>query len=233
MSEEKHLVDLKNIDLPTNTPKVYKEYLPYVDVLEKKIKDPEVKNIGIVAPYGAGKSSLIATFREKKENIDYDLDFEYNIISISLANYTSIVKGMNEEENNGGVKNPSKISLGKRGPNQVFKRKTKSSSDRDNYDEQEIEKSILQQLFYKNDNRKTPASRFKALKNNTGRNVFSAFVIMLFAFSIAFLSFQFFDNIFRISLENENSWSYINTAVIATIGSASLIAYSVIRNKHF
>ena len=76
MLEEKNPFNLQNIDLPTNTPKVYEEYLPYVSVLEKKIKDPEVKNIGIVAPYGAGKSSLIATFREKKENIDYDLDFE-------------------------------------------------------------------------------------------------------------------------------------------------------------
>lgn len=233
MLAEKKLFDLGKIELPTNTPKVYEEYLPYVSVLEKKIKDPEVKNIGIVAPYGAGKSSLIATFREKKENVDCDLDFEYNIITISLANYTSIVKGMNEEENNGRVKNTSKISSEKRVTNQVFKRKTRFSSDQDNFDEKEIEKSILQQLFYKNDNRKTPASRFKALKNNTWRNVFSAFVIMLFAFSFAFLSFQFFDNIFRISLENENFWNYINTAVMAAIGSASLIAYSMIRNKHF
>lgn len=233
MAEEKNPFDLKNIDLPTNTPKVYEEYLPYVDVLEKKIKDPEVKNIGIVAPYGAGKSSLIATFREKKENIDYDLDFEYNIISISLANYTSIVKGITVEGNNGTVKKTSEIAVGNRVPKQVFKRKAKFSSDQDNNDEQEIEKSILQQLFYKNDNSKTPASRFKALKNNTGRNVFFAFVILMFAFSIAFLSFQFFDNIFRISLENENFWNYINTAVIIVIGSASLIVYSMIRNKHF
>ena len=44
MSEEKHLVDLKNIDLPTNTPKVYEGYLPYVDVLEKKIVQLEEEN---------------------------------------------------------------------------------------------------------------------------------------------------------------------------------------------
>ena len=131
------------------------------------------------------------------------------------------------------MKNPLKIPSEKQVPKQVFERKTKFSSGEDNSDEQEIEKSILQQLFYKNDNRKTPASRFKSLKNNTGRNVFSSFVVMLFAFSIAFLAFQFFDNIFRISFENENFWDYINTAVITVIVSAGLIVYSTIRNKHF
>ena len=37
--------------------------------------------------------------------------------------------------------------------------------------EQDIEKSILQQLFYKNDNKNTPYSRFKTLKDNTGQNI--------------------------------------------------------------
>ena len=61
------------------------EYGDYVDILEAKIKDQGTKNIGIIGPYGAGKSSLIETYKLRASV----QNSESKILTISLANFNS------------------------------------------------------------------------------------------------------------------------------------------------
>ena len=64
----------------------------YADMLAEKVKEENVNNIGIIAPYGAGKSSLINTYKEK-----YELK---KTVTISLANFTSVDQGEEKANNN-------------------------------------------------------------------------------------------------------------------------------------
>ena len=41
-------------------------YGNYAELLDAKIKDKDVFNIGIIGPYGSGKSSLIKTYIDTK-----------------------------------------------------------------------------------------------------------------------------------------------------------------------
>lgn len=106
----------KKIDKQTlfdNAPIVSDDYEIEAQVLDAQIKKDGVTNIGIVAPYGAGKSSAIATYikRYKKEG-----PFRSKHVQISLADFNS----------------DEKIT----------------SIDSNNYSENAIERSILQQLLY-------------------------------------------------------------------------------------
>ena len=200
--DNKKLLDLNTVNLPTNTPKYYEDYEPYADILSKKVKDFDVKNIGIVAPYGAGKSSLIKTFidmeeRKKsstcsKSKSKNELKFEDTVISISLANYSSIVRNIDEASSeNKKDKNNADNKVAEK-PLEDFLDEENNEPKHENYTtEQEIEKSILQQLFYKNNNDKTPASRFKVLKDNKERNFKLTFSTIGLIISLLFLSFQF------------------------------------------
>lgn len=71
----------------------YETYDKYVDVIHNKIKADDVCNIGVIAPYGAGKSSLIKTYKDKYP--------KEKTITISLANFNASdkdidSKGVNE-----------------------------------------------------------------------------------------------------------------------------------------
>ena len=241
--DNEKLLDLNTVNLPTNTPKYYKDYEPYADILSKKIEDPDVKNIGIVAPYGAGKSSLIKTFidmeeRKKssacsKRKSKNELKFEDTVISISLANYSSIVRNIDEvsNENNKNVNNTD---------NNVTEILLEDSIDEknnapkhENYTtEQEIEKSILQQLFYKNNNDKTPASRFKVLKDDKKRNLKLTFSIIGLLISVLFLSFQFYDNIFRVFATSGWKWAFISFALVISAATSLFILYDAVHNRY-
>lgn len=194
------IIDLTKIDLPSNEPRYYKEYETYANILKKKGDDQNITNIGIVAPYGAGKSSLIKTFigLQSKE----DKKFNNKVISVSLANYGSIMKS---------VKHSEKLNL---------------------ENEQDIEKSILQQLFYKNDNKNTPYSRFKTLKDNTWQNIKITLFLLIVIICAAFVGFQFFDNIFKIDLDTGWKWFILSLTLLAMVVSLGFLIFNLIKNKY-
>lgn len=68
----------------------HKMYDKYVDALHNKIATDDVYNIGVIAPYGAGKSSLIKTYKDKYP--------KEKTITISLANFNASDKDNNSEE---------------------------------------------------------------------------------------------------------------------------------------
>lgn len=65
----------------------------YIDALEQALQHPDVKNIAITGPYGAGKSSVIRTFFAKccKKS-------RYKCLTISLATFTPIKDSTPEVE---------------------------------------------------------------------------------------------------------------------------------------
>lgn len=171
---EKKLINLEEIELTINSPNIYSEYSQYVTLLSKVVDEKNVKNIGIVAPYGAGKSSLITSYIYQKQNTNKH--FDKKVITVSLANYTSITK-------------------------QTYT------------GEKEIEKSILQQLFYKNDGKKTPSSRFSHLKNLGLKNAILSILISVLIFLTGVLSLIFIENKQNIN----NLWKNLNFKLFGII----------------
>ena len=184
--------DLYNIELPTNEPKKYDEYIPYAKVLKKQVDNDNIKNIGIVGPYGAGKSSLLKTYIEIEKEINHS--FENNIIKISLANYDSIINDVASGD-------------------KCIKEKNI---------EQNIEKSILQQLFYKNDNINTPNSRFQTLKTKKSQNIiFSIFLVFLIVCIL----------LFAMCLSNKEPIKCLIIIIGASIIPMFYLIYNIIKMK--
>lgn len=188
------IIDLTKIDLPSNEPRYYEEYETYANILKKKVDDQNITNIGIVAPYGAGKSSLIKTFIDLQ--VKDNKEFNNKVISVSLANYGSIMKNV------------------------------ECSEELVIENEQDIEKSILQQLFYKNDNKNTPYSRFKTLKDNTGQNIKITLLLLTVIICVAFVGFQFFDNIFKIDLDTGWKWFILSLALFSIVVCSGLLIFN-------
>ncbi len=169
--ETKKIISKENINPIFNCPSAYSEYDEYVELLSQAIENEKVKNIGIVAPYGAGKSSLIASYIEKEEKKNKNI--KKNILTISLANY---IFATSDDED-----------------------KPKASY----VSESEIEKSILQQLFYRNDGEKTPLSRFSHLKIFHIKSLIISLIFSIFTFIMAGLIIYFNHyEIFKLILTN-------------------------------
>ncbi len=119
----------------------------YFKSLDKVLNTKGVNNIALSGTYGSGKSTIIKSF--EKENNWRD---DYKFLNISLATFKSKKKISNNKED---------IGLDKRIPtNDTTKEPRNNLLD---IDIKEIEKSILQQMFYKVDYSNIPNSRFKRI----------------------------------------------------------------------
>ena len=68
-NDDKLKLKSDGLKLISNTP-IYNDerYGSYAEIIDEKVKEAGVYNIGIIAPYGAGKSSLMQWFKEIDEN---------------------------------------------------------------------------------------------------------------------------------------------------------------------
>lgn len=104
----------------------------YHEALDWAIKhNSKIRNIALSGPYGAGKSTIIESYK-KKSNIKED-----KFLPISLATFN--------EENKGN--------------------------------QQLIEKSILEQMIYRVDGKKTPFSRVKKIKKISRKTIWESLII--------------------------------------------------------
>jgi len=153
-------------------------YEEYATSLHEKIEAKKADyNIGIIAPYGAGKSSLIATYKKKYKLKDSET------ITISLANF-NVESGQSDKEELPSVievQGQDKIKhKGKEKSCQVYNfEKTNPCMDL----EGNIEKSILQQILYRESAKKLPNSRVARLDTFHGVRAFliSLFTILILA----------------------------------------------------
>jgi hypothetical protein len=141
----KHLKIIKRLDNQSNdNPNKYEVLSPrdnvhidkYSEMLQVALNTSGVNNIAITGSYGSGKSSFLRTFEKKHA--------EWNYLHISLATF--------EESNN-----IEKDESGNIKP-------TKTIQEQDNQHKL-IERSILQQIFYKERDKVIPFSRFKRITN--------------------------------------------------------------------
>ncbi|MCB4745229.1 MAG: hypothetical protein LGB07_06230 [Sulfurovum sp.] len=154
-------IDKYDLDIPNNDDN-YEALIPntqdkketvYSNPFTVALKTPNVNNIAITGPYGSGKSSFLRRF--EKEN------GEWHYLPISLATFTDTkndeVPKKNEDKEN-----------------------TEESEESSNL-HQDIERSILQQFFYREKDNTIPFSRFKKIKKVSKTN------ILLLAISISYL----------------------------------------------
>lgn len=119
----------------------------YFKSLDKVLNSKGVNNIALSGTYGSGKSTIIKSF-EKENNWRGD----YKFLNISLATFKSKEKISNNKEDTGLNKINSTNDTTKEPKNNLL-----------DIDIKEIEKSILQQMFYKVDYNNIPNSRFKRI----------------------------------------------------------------------
>jgi len=173
----------------------------------KHRKEKDIKNIAITGPYGSGKSSLLKTFQEKHK---YDPDLKF--LSISLATFkeekdlpqTSVKDGESQKPNK--TEGEDLLRL--------------------------IELSILQQLFYFEDDKVIPDSRFKKIKSFSRKSIWAtSLMLVMFTCALTYqINPQFILELFRVHLElATNQWLHFWTLAIVLI-FGFLILFKSIRS---
>lgn len=119
----------------------------YIDMLNETLinREQTVREIAITSPYSGGKSSLLNTYIRKTPFLKFT--------SISLASFKDLSQGVGVDSPNG---NATTIA-GTNGSN------VKQDNLKARDDLSKIEKSIVQQLLYRTDSKKTPNSRFRRI----------------------------------------------------------------------
>lgn len=155
------ILSINNKDFEKLTPtKKGDEDGVYSNAILWALNDHEIKNIAVTGPYGSGKSSIIRTFEKNHP--------EYRFLNISLASF-------NDYENNS-----ANIEI-----KDNFKDKVVWAKNN-----QLIELSILQQIFYHVKHNSIKDSRFKRIKNlSTSFNLLYSISIIIWIIAIALLFF--------------------------------------------
>lgn len=230
--EYEHLAPKTNISA--------EESKPFSDALTYALENEEIHNIAITGSYGSGKSSLISSYIKRQEN--YDKKF----LQISLASFT-LEKNAEEvlhntdsdsnkdnkvifEEELDEVEVDDKESDAKK-----ELQKSEASVDENNSNNndekktsyipfstlQKIEKSILQQMFYRESGFKLPFSRFKRIRNLgvLGNCALTLLVFILFLFPFKFFKEELWIKAKNISLFNSD----IKTGILFWLFTACLL----------
>lgn len=125
----------------------------YSKMLQVALETPKNNNIAITGTYGSGKSSFLRTFENKNKEWEY--------LHISLATFED--NNTSEDDS----KEKATIAHGKKEVKEVeveVEEKSEKEIQNDKLN-QLLEKSILQQIFYKEKDKTIPFSRFKRISN--------------------------------------------------------------------
>ena len=147
-------IEKYNLEIPNNEDN-YEALIPntqdkkktsYGNPFTVALKTPNVNNIAITGSYGSGKSSFLRRF--EKDNP------QWNYLPISLATFTDtknneLDKDKNGEGSGNTVETVQPLNL-----------------------HQDIERSILQQFFYREKDNTIPFSRFKKIKKVSKIDIF-------------------------------------------------------------
>lgn len=125
----------------------------YVDALDWALSDERIKNIAITGPYGAGKSSIIASYLKKRPYI------KKKSLNVSLADFS---RKENEHD----------------------------SDEQKQFSEENIQRSILKQLFYKTKPSRIPLSRYRKLYKP---NALKIFMLLVLTFLLVLMVNYIFD----------------------------------------
>lgn len=147
----------------------FKRHKEYIIRLKNAIDQPNVFNIALTGSYGAGKSSILKTFKAYYP--------EYHYVNVSLASFVEV--NMSESDST-------------------------PKSKEDSFEEQ-LEYSILQQLFYHVKATNIPESRFGRIERTSRKKRFLV-VVSILLFIVA--------NLFLFCQEQVNKYFLIPTEVL-------------------
>lgn len=139
----------KDTLLLDNSPEISTDYDEDAKILNQQIENENIKNVAIVAKLGAGKSSVIETYLDRfrtKKKIDKD-DYKNAKGKLDKKTYKIAKKKLKKHNKNVKKHNYVKLSL--------------STFNGKDYKEEEIERSILQQLLYSQNKAKLPNSKIE------------------------------------------------------------------------
>ena len=160
------------------------------------LKTPKVNNIAITGAYGSGKSSFLRTF--EKENA------KWNYLPISLATFKDTHEDIEKKEE---PKDDNSVS------STETKASTEESKGKDKSEVlQDIERSILQQFFYREKDSKIPYSRFKRIRNIQKKIIFyHSFVIgFLFLYGFSIFKTSKFTELFSSNFFVNHEYNYLS-----------------------
>lgn len=166
-----------------------KDCEPYLGALSWALKQEDVHNIAISGPYGSGKSSVIKTFFKKNPT--------YKHITISLANFKSDNDTSKESnKNNEAVQDDVKVKKAEK-EQQLLSRPSNPQLPETDLGQQ-IERSIVQQLFYHEKDSSIPDSHFQKIKKQDSFELFcTGLFVILFLLSVFYVAFP------------DKFWSYL------------------------
>lgn len=177
---------IKYFDLTPSTEYV-KGDEAYFDALEWAINNDKALNIALTGNYGSGKSSIIAKFKKEK------LINSEKLINVSLASFASSKENCNEGKSE----------------------KEANEKAKSFFQEQEIEKSILQQIFYSVKPSDLPYSRFRRIEPKSYKELaIQTAILMLF---ICLGIFVFVPDIGNNLLMNMQQMGILPTALFGTL----------------
>lgn len=168
----------------------------------------DIKNIAFTGPYGSGKSSILKTFWKKHEK-------DWKFLNISLATF----------KENKNAQEPSDVSY------ETSKIQPANGNEKRGEEEllRLIELSVLQQIFYHEEDKNIPDSRFKKIKS------VSHAAVLLGSIGFVFAGFAFF-----ILLKPQTLLGWLDMAVdsgtrttinIIALVTLALAAFFVIRKS--
>lgn len=135
----------------------------YISALNWAILNPDITNVALMGAYGSGKSSILQSYKKKY------LKSKKKYIEISLAKFCSSVLGEGNKQIVQG--SPSTYTDIQTTDEDEEEREREVTGQ-----EEMLEKSILQQMFYSVDPEKIPLSRYKRIKKVSWLS--SAFMIV-------------------------------------------------------
>lgn len=124
----------------------------YVGALNYAYEQPDIRNIAVTGPYGAGKSSVLKTWCKTK-------DRTLRVLTVSLADFD--MQKYADDSNTSNVE--GNAGEEKKTPNSI---------------EKSIEYSILQQILYKNKKHELPHSRIDRISSVTAGQILQSAAVL-------------------------------------------------------
>ncbi|WP_316738529.1 hypothetical protein [Pedobacter aquatilis] len=179
----------------------------YIEALQWAIdnsKEKDIYNIALTGPYGSGKSSILKTF---KNIYSHQKD---TFLDISLATFK---EELSEEENT------NTQSAGEK--------KTKSNDEILRL----IELSILQQIFYHEEDSKIPDSRFKKIKSFNRKSLYyiTSGLILAIIFGLNIFYTEEFNKQLRLNLTSIGESILHWTSLIGFIVASTVALYRSVK----
>lgn len=201
----------------------------FSEALNYALGNEEIHNIAITGSYGSGKSSLISSYIKRQEN------FDKKFLQISLASFTlekKAEKNIDSSKNDEEVFNEAQEEEDSDTEDEISHDESLTEEKDINTDEkrtsyipfstlQKIEKSILQQMFYRESGFKLPFSRFRRIRNLgvLGNCALTLLVFILFLFPFKFFKEELWIKAKNISLFNLG----IKTGILFWLFTACLL----------